>query len=112
MVKTTNCCTGKRKTVAEQNKRLFEDIGHGVVPTMHPERYTQLSHAKFDLQQNAEKIDVLVNYNSKDDVERVLHQYPAANAWFPLKATAVDMVVLINKEKGEVVKIVDLRPWK
>ena len=29
-----------------------------------------------------------------------------------LKANVVDMTVLINKEKGEVVKIVDLRPWK
>jgi hypothetical protein len=41
-----------------------------------------------------------------------LKQYPQANAFVPLKANAVDMTVLINKEKGEVVKIVDLRPWK
>ncbi|KQW90451.1 type IV pilin accessory protein [Acinetobacter sp. Root1280] len=102
----------KAGTVAAQNKRLFEDFSYGVVPTMHPERYTQLSHAKFDLQQNSEKFDVLQSYNSKNDVEKVLHQYPTANAWLPLNATAVDMVVLINKEKGEVVKIVDLRPWK
>lgn len=102
----------KENTVAAQNKRLFDDFSHGVVPTMHPERYTQLIHAKFDLQQNSEKFDVLQSYNSKNDVEKVLHQYPTANAWLPLKTTAVDMVVLINKEKGEVVKIVDLRPWK
>ncbi|MEC8058136.1 MAG: type IV pilin accessory protein, partial [Pseudomonadota bacterium] len=28
------------------------------------------------------------------------------------KASSVDMVVLMNKEKGQVVKIIDLRPWK
>ncbi len=38
-----------------------------------------------------------------------LAQYPK-NGFDLLKANAVDMVVLINKEKGEVVEIVDLPP--
>jgi hypothetical protein len=43
-------------------------------------------------------------------VDKVLTKYPDANAWLPLKANAKDMVVLINKEKAKIVKIVDLRP--
>ncbi|ENX18227.1 hypothetical protein F895_00303 [Acinetobacter sp. CIP 64.2] len=38
--------------------------------------------------------------------------YPKVIAFVLWEANAVDMTVLINKEKGEVVKIVDLRPWK
>ena len=38
-------------------------------------------------------------------------KYPEANGWFPLKASVEDMVVLINKEQGKVIAIVDLRPW-
>lgn len=41
----------------------------------------------------------------------VLEKYPNTEAWLPLKASAVDIVVLVNKEKAEVIKIVDLRPW-
>ena len=36
---------------------------------------------------------------------------PQADAWIALSAPVQDMVVLIDKEKGEVIKIVDLRPW-
>ena len=53
----------------------------------------------------------LNDYNDEVMVRQTLKKYPDANAWLPLKASAVDMVVLINKEKAEVVKIVDLRPW-
>ena len=51
-------------------------------------------------------------YNDSNIVDKVLSKYPQATAFVPLKANALDMTVLINKEKGEVVKIVDLRPWK
>ena len=37
---------------------------------------------------------------------------PKADAWLPLKAAAVDMVVLVNKESASIIKIVDLRPWQ
>ena len=45
-------------------------------------------------------------------VQEAISKYPQATGFVPLKANAVDMTVLINKDKGEVVKIVDLRPWK
>ena len=43
-------------------------------------------------------------------LDRLLAKYPQATAFFPLKASAVDMTVLID-QKANVVKIVDLRPW-
>ncbi len=45
-------------------------------------------------------------------LKRYLPSIQKRIVFVPLKANAVDMTVLINKEKGEVVKIVDLRPWK
>jgi len=57
-------------------------------------------------------LDVLNQFNDKALVEKTLFNYSQATAFVALKANAVDMTVLINKEKGEVVKIVDLRPWK
>ena len=55
--------------------------------------------------------EVLQQYNDKDSVVKILNQYPQATAFVPLKASHLDMAVLLDK-KGNVVKIVDLRPWK
>ena len=65
-----------------------------------------------DIQRYALDLKQLNQFNNKQDLNDILNKYPDADAFIPLKANAVDMTVLINKEKGEVVKIVDLRPWK
>ncbi|OTG80701.1 TfpX/TfpZ family type IV pilin accessory protein [Acinetobacter sp. ANC 4648] len=101
----------KEKTIDEQNKRLFNDLSNGISAAMYPERYTTFSESKLDLQRYTKNLKELKEYNSDPIVSEILKEYPSANSWLPLKATAVDMVVLINKEKAEVVKIVDLRPW-
>ncbi len=44
-------------------------------------------------------------------MRKILAKYPQATGYIPLKANAVDMTVLVNKETGVVIKIVDLRPW-
>lgn len=78
----------------------------------YPVNYTALEDAKLRMQYGALPMKMLEHYNEKTDVENVVEDYPSANAWIGLAAPAKDMVVLINKEKGEVVKIVDLRPWQ
>ena len=62
------------------------------------------------MQQCAQKLELLQQYNNKADVEKILAKYPQATAFLPMKASAVDMTVLID-QKANVVKIVDLRPW-
>ena len=101
----------KEATIEAQNKRLFDDLSQGIMPAHYPERYTTLGQAKEGIQKYAKKLDDLKKYNKEIEVSTILKQYPQADAWLPLRATAVDMVVLLDKEKAEVVKIVDLRPW-
>ena len=57
-----------------------------------------------------QNLELLQQYNYKNQVTRILVKSPQAIAFLPMKASAVDMRVLIN-HTGEVVKIVDLRPW-
>lgn len=76
----------------------------------HPAYYTDIENVKVRLQMNAYPISMLEQYNDKQRALDILHNYPNADAWLPLSAPVQDMVVLINKEKGDVVKIVDLRP--
>ena len=100
------------KNVNERNAITFEAVFSGVDVAQRPELYVDLGQAKKQIQSHVIALKELDKYNAKMDVTQILAQYPEATGFVPLKANAVDMVVLINKEKGEVVKIVDLRPWK
>ena len=96
----------------QRETEMFEAIFRGIDVSQRPERYIPLSKVKLQIEKRAQNLNELNQFNDKAAVQKVLSQYPQATAFVPLKANAVDMTVLINKEKGEVVKIVDLRPWK
>lgn len=91
---------------------MFAEALGGISIAQKPERYVPLEKVKLQIQQRAQVLSLLSEFNAKEDVNTIIKKYPQADSWVPLKANAVNMVVLINKEKGEVVKIVDLRPWK
>jgi hypothetical protein len=91
---------------------MFAEVLGGISIAQKPERYVPLDKVKNQIQQRAQNLDLLKQFNDNVLVEKILFSYPQATAFVPLKANVVDMTVLINKEKGEVVKIVDLRPWK
>ena len=99
------------KDTKQRNDDMFAEVLGGVSIAQRPERYVPLAQAKTQIRQRAQELNELNKFNAVDDVKKIVNQYPQANAWVPLKATAMDMVVLLNKDSGEVVKIVDLRPW-
>lgn len=99
------------KDLKQRNDDMFAEIMGGISIAQRPERYVDFAQAKEQIQKRAQNLDLLNQYNDKINVEKILSKYPKATAFVPIKANAVDMTVLINKEKGEVVKIVDLRPW-
>lgn len=90
---------------------MFVEVLGGISIAQKPERYVPMAEVKHQIQQRAQNLELLKQFNDQQSVQKILAKYPQADAFVPLKATAVDMTVLIDKEKGEVVKIVDLRPW-
>lgn len=99
------------KDVQQKNEDLFAEALGGLSIAQRPERYIDINEEKVTLQKRALPLSALYQYNDKQQVNTVLAKYPQANHWLPMKALSIDMVVLINKEKAEVIKIVDLRPW-
>ena len=99
------------KDAQEKSGRLFYELQNGVAPSMRPSLYQALNKQNDLISRSSHKISELYLFNSKDVVDEQLSENSRANAWLPLLAYSNEMVVLINKEKGEVVKIVDLRPW-
>ncbi|PJG43424.1 type IV pilin accessory protein [Acinetobacter tandoii] len=96
----------------QRQEDMFLEVLGGISTAQQPERYEPLSSAHHRIKQSAQNLALLSQYNAKADVQTVLAKYPQANAYLPLKANAVDMTVLINKDTAEIIKIVDLRPWK
>ena len=90
---------------------MFTAVLGGVSLAQQPERYVEIEKVKSKIQQHAQDLALLSQYNDKALVKKILVQYSQANAFVPLKANAIDMTVLINKDTAEIVKIVDLRPW-
>ncbi|ENU45141.1 TfpX/TfpZ family type IV pilin accessory protein [Acinetobacter seifertii] len=95
-----------------KQKEMFQELFSGIALAQDPKNYKKLSQIKPQLLQHLQGLEILEKFNSKQQVENILKKYPEANAWVPLKANAVDMVVLMDKNSAQVVKIVDLRPWK
>ena len=83
----------------------------GTTLAMRPERYLPLMDIKDQIREKALNLELLRDFNSPLEIDKILKKYPTATAWFPLKTNTNDMVVLINTKKAEIVKIVDLRPW-
>lgn len=99
------------ESIEEKNQNMFEEVLGGISIAQRPERYVSVDQVETQMKLSSQSLSQLNQYNTSNDLEEILTKYPNANAWLPLKANAVDMVVLINKEKAEVIKIVDLRPW-
>lgn len=102
--------TVSAKDTNQRNNDMFAEVLGGISLAQRPERYVELNKAKKQMHQRAQKLELLQQYNNKTDVEEILAKYPQATAFFPLKASIVDMTVLID-QKANIVEIVDLRPW-
>jgi hypothetical protein len=100
------------KDSKQRNEDMFMEVLEGISIAQRPERYVPLSQVTAQIQQRALSLSLLETFNRKIQVKQLLAKYPNANAYLPLKANAVDMTVLVNKDTAEIIKIVDLRPWK
>ena len=96
--------------VNERNNVVFESVFAGIDIAYRPNLYVSLSQEKINIQKKRQPLSKLSQYNATQTLESIISQYPQATHYLPLKANAVDMTVLVDKE-GHVVKIVDLRPW-
>lgn len=56
-------------------------------------------------------IALLNRFNEPAKVSAVLSAYPEANAFVPMAAKNQPVVVLVNKENGYPIAVVDLLPW-
>lgn len=80
-------------------------------PILVPNLYVDISNASLRIQKNARPLDELNNFNNVHSVDLELQKNPGSNAWMPLRTADLSLVVLIDKDKGAVINIVNLKPW-
>ena len=96
----------------ERKNNMFDEILQGISIAQRPERYIPFEQVSTKIKDRAQDLELLENYNNKDDVQYLLSKYPKADSFVPLQAKSVDMTVLLDKEAdNQVLAIVDLRPW-
>ena len=94
----------------QRDDELFADALGSISLAQRSDLYVDLLKVSNQIHNHAIDLKKLNSFNAEIDVDTILQKYHQATAWLPLKANAVDMVVLLDKN-AEVVKIVDLRPW-
>jgi hypothetical protein len=95
---------------AERNELIFESVQGGSDLPQRPDLYQPLADNRERVKGRLHPLAELQQFNSADDVESAMSQWPEADAWLPLMA-GMPMVVLLREETAEVVAVVNLRPW-
>jgi hypothetical protein len=98
-------------TPEKRNAIMFEALEGGSDLAQRPNLYVPLNSMSADLVKRARPLDELNQFNPVASVTQVIGQWPAADAWLPLMASGKAMTVLLRKETGELVAVVDLQPW-
>ena len=97
------------KTISEKNELLIQSSLGGPDLPQRPDLYVDLSTISY--LKTAKPLNLLINFNSRPDVERALLNFPTADAWLPLVSGKKFAVVLINKNKKIPLGIAILNPW-
>ena len=101
----------KPDNAQRRNELLFESVMGGADIAQRPELYRPLSELSSQMRARARELAELGDYNGSDVIKKALSDWPAADGWLPLMARAKPMVVLLNKERGQVLGVINLNPW-
>lgn len=95
-----------------QNTLIFESMFAGVDIPVRPDLYIPYTEERANVKATARSLAELKSYNGIDRVNKVLVEWPLADAYLPMMSRAKPMTVLLKKETAEIIAIVDLNPWQ
>jgi hypothetical protein len=100
-------------SVSERNEMLLRAAEGGADLQNFPHLYVSFEDVRKEIIARAMPFGELPQFNpaATSEIEKIRGDYPSADGFVPVKAKAVDMTALVNRTKGDVIAIVDLRPW-
>jgi hypothetical protein len=91
------------------NAILFSAAAGGVDWPQSPELYVPLTQVKAQMLKKALPLATLRQLDKKN---LLADTQDSAIKWLPLRGNTKDMVVLINGNSAEIIKVVDINPWQ
>ena len=104
----SNSWTGPKWVAVNHQHSKYERYAE---QTLVPNLYTDLSIASARIQQYAQPLESLQQFNEPKTIKKILDAYPEAQSWMPLRTTGIGLTVLLDQDY-KVIKVVDLRPWQ
>jgi hypothetical protein len=95
----------------ERSDLIVQTMDSGMDIYQFPWLYRPFAEGKATITARAKTLDMLNRFNPPEKVEAVLADNPEADGWLPLKSRKEQQVVLVKKDEGRVVRIVELKPW-
>lgn len=95
----------------EQDDWMFYELETGTSAAMRPALYAPLSENMDRVIKEKLPLSDLNKFNDKSLVESILAEYPNVDGFLPMRASEVDMTVLVDSKDKGFIKVVDLRPW-
>lgn len=99
-----------------RNELLFGSLSGGDDLPQLPQYYLPYLEQKVDVLKRSQPLAVLKQFNQdkSSTVDTLVNKYAATKidvAYLPLKGKVRDLVVIVNRNTGKVLEMVDLMPW-
>ncbi|MBF4454669.1 type4 fimbrial accessory protein [Acinetobacter sp. SK-43] len=94
--------------IAKQQKE--DEMFDGISLATRPETYQPIQVQSKAILGKLQSLDKLQQFNSKEQIEKELHQFHHVRGWLPVKAPNLDLVAIFDKD-GQPLGVVNLRPW-
>jgi len=100
----------------EHNELLFQSLSGGDDLPRLPQYYVHYLEQKVNVLKRSQPLVMLKQFNQSKSsmVDTLMNKYAATKidvGYLPLKGKARDLVVIVNRNTGEVLEMVDLIPW-
>lgn len=95
----------------EQDEWMFYELETSTSPAMRPALYAPLAENMDRVIKEKLPLSDLNKFNDKSVVESILAKYPNADGFLPMRASEIDMAVLVDSKDKSFIRTVDLRPW-
>lgn len=97
--------------VQERNALVMESSMGGPDLPQRIDLYRPIEQEVENIRAKSHPMAELLRYNPAAAVQKAQSEWPQADAWLPLMANARSMAVLVRKQDGKIIAVVDLRPW-
>lgn len=95
----------------EQDDWMFYELETGTSPAMRPALYAPLADNMDRVLKEKLPLTDLNKFNNQTEVDKILAKYPNADGFLPMRASEVDMAVLVDSKDKNFIKVVNLRAW-